>query len=118
MPSPKSVTAPPPGEWLAQMAQVIDEILWVQDTRNGRILYANPAFERFWGPETAKSEGPDPILPFVLEEDRDRVKRAREGLVNAPYTLEYQVQLPGVGTRATRIARLREKAFRTRAPSG
>jgi PAS domain S-box-containing protein len=118
MPSPKPIAAPPPGEWLAQMAQVIDEMLWVQETGTGRILYANPAFERFWGADVAKSRAADPLLHFVVEEDRDRVRGAREGLLHDPYTLEYQVQLPGAGSRAARTARLREKAFRTRADSG
>ena len=118
MSSPTAVATTPPGEWLAQMAQVIDEILWVCDARSGRIVFANPAFERFWGPEAARDANGDPLLEFVVAEDRERMKRARRAVLESPYTEEYQVQLPGAGAGAGRTARLREKAFRTCAATG
>ena len=117
--SPTVLASAPPGEWLAQMAQVIDEILWVRDARSGRIIYANPAFERFWGPEAARSGASDDgLLAFVAEADRARLQRARDALLDSPYTEEYEVRLPAIGGRPARAARIREKAFRTRASSG
>jgi PAS domain S-box-containing protein len=119
MSTPALLATAPPGEWLAQMAQVIDEMLWVRDTRSGRIIYANPAFERFFGPDAARggSEA-DPLLALVIESDRDRVRQARQNVNDAPYTEEYDVQLPAASGRGARPARVREKAFRTRAASG
>jgi len=119
MSSPSVLAATPPGEWLAQMAQVIDEILWVRDAQSGRIIYANPAFERFWGPEAASGDASsDALLAFVAAPDRDRLQRARAAVLDAPYTEEYQVTLPALGGRPARTSRVREKAFRTRAASG
>ncbi|HUR90532.1 MAG TPA: PAS domain S-box protein [Ramlibacter sp.] len=119
MSSATTVATTPPGEWLAQMAQVIDEILWVCDARSGRIVFANPAFERFWGPDAARDDAKtDSLLAFVAADDRERMQRARDGVLDSPYTEEYQVQLPATGGRPGRTARLREKAFRTRAASG
>lgn len=118
MPAAKPLAAVPPGEWLAQMARVIDEMLWVRDTATGRIVYANPAFESFWGPEALGDAGPDPLLEFVATADRDHVRRVRTDVARAPYTTEYQVQLPATGQRPARTARVREKAFHMRAATG
>jgi PAS domain S-box-containing protein len=117
--SPTVLATAPPGEWLAQMAQVIDEILWVRDARSGSIIYANPAFERFWGPEAARSGASDAaLLAFVADGDRERLQHARDAVLDSPYTEEYEVRLPAIGGRPARAARVREKAFRTRAASG
>jgi PAS domain S-box-containing protein len=115
---PAKPLALPPGEWLAQMAQVVDEMLWVRDTASGRIVYANPAFESFWGPGAARGDGPDPLLEFVIAADRDHIRRVRADVARAPYTTEYQVRLPAVGQRPARVARVREKAFHLRAATG
>jgi PAS domain S-box-containing protein len=119
MSSPTVLATTPPGEWLAQMAHVIDEILWVRDANSGRIIYANPAFERFWGPEAARDDGEgDALIEFVAAPDRDRLRRARAAVLDAPYSEEYQVTLPSIAGRPARTSRVREKAFRTRAASG
>ncbi|MEJ6021267.1 PAS domain S-box protein [Ramlibacter sp. PS4R-6] len=104
----------PPGEWLAQMAQAIEEMLWVRDTRTGHIVYANPAFERFWGARAAA----DTLMAYVAPADRERLQRARESLLDTPYVEDYQVNLPASGILPARTARLRERAFRTRAATG
>jgi PAS domain S-box-containing protein len=113
----KSIAAVLSGEWSAQMAQVIDEMLWVRDAASGRILYTNPAFEQFWGRDAARGMD-DPLLDFVAEPDRDHVRRLRADVKESPYTTEYQVQLPAMDKRPARSARLREKAFHTRTESG
>src|SRR5947209_18692327 len=105
MPAPKSIANAPPGEWLAQMAQVIDEMLWVRDAASGRVLYTNPAFEQFWGADTARGEG-DALIEFVAESDRDHIRRLRAEVKQSPYTTEYQVQLPVLGKKPARTARL------------
>ena len=111
---PPALAATPPGEWLAQMAQAIDHIFWVCDARSGRLLYANPAFEHFWGPGTDE----EALLALVAQADRDRLVQARRAVLEAPYSEEYGVDLPARADRPARKARLREKAFRTRAASG
>ncbi|HTH78747.1 MAG TPA: PAS domain S-box protein [Ramlibacter sp.] len=109
--------AAPSGEWVAQMAQVIDEMLWVRDAQSGRILYTNAAFEQFWGSDAALGQA-DPILELVVESDREHLRRLRADVNDSPYTTEYQVKLPAAGKRPARAARLREKAFHTHTESG
>jgi PAS domain S-box-containing protein len=112
-------TAVPPGEWLGQMAEAIDEQLWVCDCRTGRVLYANPAFERFWGPATPMlMKGGNALLDPIHDDDRERMREVRGALEGDPCTEEYRVRQPGAFGAPARIARLRERAFRTRAASG
>jgi PAS domain S-box-containing protein len=116
MSAPKSAAAPPPSEWLAQMAEVIDEMLWVRDTATGRLIYCNAAFERFWG--VARPLNVDALLDWVSPADRDQLVRLRATAANSPYTTEYNVDFPASSRRAARTARVRERGFRTRAASG
>jgi PAS domain S-box-containing protein len=115
MSAPKSAAAPP-AEWLAQMAEVIDEMLWVRDTATGRLIYSNAAFERFWG--MVRPEHGDALLDCVAVSDRDHLKKLRAAAADSPYTTEYRVNFPAGDKRPARTARVRERAFRTRAASG
>jgi PAS domain S-box-containing protein len=117
--SSPTIAATPPGEWLAQMAQVIEEMLWICDSASGRIIYANPAFTRFWGEEVAKDpDGARRLLEWVAAADRERIRQARQGATETPHTHEYRVEIPASSGRPARIAQLREQAFRTRAATG
>jgi PAS domain S-box-containing protein len=109
--SAQSIDAPPE-EWLAQLAEAVDDMLWVQDRASGRMVYANSAFVRFWGAEAARSHDPEALPKFVIEADREHLRRMRAQVAQMPYATEYQVRLPA------RIARVREKAFCTRTASG
>lgn len=112
-------TANLPGEWLSQMAEAIDEMLWVCDARTGRVLYANPAFERFWGAAAPRlMQGGDALLDVIHEDDRHRIRLARSMLDSEPSTEEYAVTQPGAFGAPARIARLRGKAFRSCAATG
>jgi PAS domain S-box-containing protein len=115
MSHPPLSTALPPGEWLAQMAQVVDEMLWVRDIASGRILYANPAFELFWGEGLAHdAQATQKLLGWTAAEDRERVRNLRQGAGGGPATEEYVVHLPAAPGREARTARVRERTFRTR----
>src|SRR5690348_3293366 len=81
--------AVPTGEWVTQMAQVIDEMLWVRDAQSGRILYTNAAFDQFWGAAASREDG-DPLLGLVVESDREHLRRLRADVTESPYTTEYQ----------------------------
>lgn len=113
-PSPPAAPASPaqPDEWLARLADAVDELLWVWEPRTGRLVYANSAFERFWGTGIAQlGHGREALLDKVHPEDRERMRRARQGLEQAGYTEEYRVVIPSVAERKGRTARLRETAF-------
>jgi PAS domain S-box-containing protein len=112
-------TAVPPGEWLGQMAEAIDELLWVCDWQTGHVLYANPAFERFWGSAMPMlMKGGEALLEPIQDDDRERMRQARCALDSDPCVEEYRVRQPGAFGAPGRIARLRERAFRTRAATG
>jgi PAS domain S-box-containing protein len=112
-------TAVPPGEWLGQMAEAIDELLWICDWQTGHVLYANPAFERFWGSAMPMlMKGGEALLEPIQDDDRERMRQARCALDIDPCVEEYRVRQPGAFGAPGRIARLRERAFRTRAATG
>ncbi len=108
-----------PGDWLAQTAQAIEEMLWVWDPISGRVLFANTAFERFWGLSAATmGAGPDALLDRIHAGDRERMRRARQQLDHAGYNEEYSVLQTAVGDKPARTTRVRERAFRSRGPGG
>ncbi|MFO1244769.1 MAG: PAS domain S-box protein [Ramlibacter sp.] len=126
-PSPPPAAPPRLGEeWLAQVAESIDEMLWVWDPKTGRITYSNAAFERFWGfPATEPpATGPQALMAHVHADDRARLARAREQLAHGGtrgYTEEYRVTQPPRPADLvlqSRTAWLRESAFPVRGPAG
>ena len=105
---------------IAQLAQAIEEMLWVWDAATHRVVYTNPAFERFWGLNAARlGPGPDVLLDRVLAEDAPMLRQLRRGLPLAGYVEEFRVKAPPAkGQKAWRNARLRERAFATHGPNG
>ncbi|HSV36888.1 MAG TPA: PAS domain S-box protein [Ramlibacter sp.] len=116
-PTPDSDLRPP--EWLAQVAEAVEEMLWVWDVASGRVLYTNTAFERFWG-ITPDRMGPgrEALLEGVQADDRERMRRARLQADRTPYSEEYRALQPAAGNKPARSARLRERAFPSRGPGG
>lgn len=116
-PAPAPV-APLPDQWQA-IAETIEEMMWVWEPGSGRVLYSNPAFERFWG-ATAQhlGTGADVLLGRISLDDRERMKRARRQLPTTGYSEDYRVTQPGGDGRTPRSARLREWAFPCRAADG
>ncbi|HSH90260.1 MAG TPA: PAS domain S-box protein [Ramlibacter sp.] len=108
-----------PDEWLAQIADSIEEMLWVWDAGSGRVLYVNPAFQRFWGFDAESlGNGPEALMDRIHADDRERIRSARQRLAQARYSEEYRATQPATETRPHRGARLREQAFRTTSPGG
>lgn len=114
-------SAPPAAAagWLAQVAQAVEEMVWAWDVASGRMLFANPAFERFWG-RAAGDLGPgqDALLELVHPEDRERIARARAQVAGAAYSEEYRVLLPAAAGKPERVARVHEHAFAGPGPDG
>lgn len=102
-----SAIAPP--AWLAQVADGMEEMLWVWDAQSGRLLYANPALHRFLGGELPE-RGRELLADRVLPEDAPRMQQLRLRLPHTGYVEEYHASLPGRDGQA-RTARLRERAF-------
>lgn len=105
-----AATQPPP--WLSQLAEAVEEMVWVEDAGTGRVLYANPAFERFWGVGAhEQGAGPDALVDRIHPDDRARIRQARQGVADAGYVAEYRVVIAPSAGKPGRTARLRERAF-------
>ncbi len=113
-------------EWLIQVADSIDEMLWVWEPETQRITYSNKAFERFWGFAAASQGlgGPQALMNQVHADDRARLSQSRHLLTSAGsngYTEEYRVTQPprpAEMVSQSRTAWLRESAFPVRAAGG
>ena len=67
-------------ERFRQVAENIDEILWLSEPDSGRLLYINPAYEKIWGRSVENlPKNVQDILADVHPEDRQQFSRIREG---------------------------------------
>lgn len=113
-----SSSALPPDDALVQLGEAIEEMLWVWDPSSGRVVYANPAFERFWG-LSARELGPGhaALLARVHPDDAARMRDARRRLPQAGYQEEFRVHWIAADG-AERSGRVRERAFPGTDPRG
>ena len=124
-PSPAAAVPRLGEEWLLQVAENIDEMLWVWDPRSQQVTYSNGAFERFWGfAAVGRASGPQTLMDCVHPDDRARLAQARAQLTGgAPrgYTEELRVTQPprpADTVMQSRTAWLRESAFPVLGPGG
>ena len=66
-------------ELLRQITENLQEILFVVDHNDYRVLYISPSYEKVWG-QTCESllENPAAWLEAIVPEDRERVLAALE----------------------------------------
>jgi PAS domain S-box-containing protein len=117
-PGPASPSPAAPA-WLAAIAEAVDEMLWAWDAASGKVLLANPAFERFWH-VAAKDmgDGHEALLDRMPADDGERMRAARARLDRQPYSEEYRVTVAPEDGKPARLARLRERAFQVQGPDG
>lgn len=102
---------PTAAAWAA-LGETVDEMVWIWDPQSGRVVYANPAFERFWACGAAEvGAGRNVLLQWVSADDAAQLRSARAGLPQDGYVLEYKATQPAAGERPARLARLHERAF-------
>lgn len=81
-----------------QLAENVQEVFWLADWRNGRVLYVNPAYQEMWGRSPQELyEDAESWTYSIHPEDRERVRA--EYVTNAPtgrYDVEYRI-LDGQG---------------------
>lgn len=76
-----------------QLAETIQEVFWISNPKQGKLLYVSPAYESIWGRSCDNlyqnfQEWNDAIHP----EDRSRVKRAfAEQVLQGTYDEEYRI---------------------------
>jgi len=83
-------------ERLRQLAEHVDEALWLYDLRSKKILYVSPAHEKIWGtPNESLYQNPAAFLEMIQAEDRQRVVGALAKQKRGEYTdEEYRVIQP------------------------
>ena len=83
-----------------QIAEALNDFLWLGDTRVSRLLFVNAAYERIWGrPREELYANPLALLAGVHQDDRARVEHAITNLPNGPYDIEFRVVRPDGTTR-------------------
>src|SRR5688572_11064154 len=109
-PSPAPASTGQAADWLVQVGLAVEEMLWVWDAASGRVLFANQAFERFWG-VTGKElgHGRDALIERIHGDDRERMKRARQHVLQSAYSEEYRVAMPQTDKKPARTARIKER---------
>jgi two-component system, sporulation sensor kinase A len=95
-------------ERFRQLAENINEVLWIRDIDTDRILYVNPVYEEIWGQSCASLyDNLDYFLDSIFHEDYDRVLTYLNQLITGfPRQEEYRIQKPD-GT----IRWIRERGF-------
>ena len=98
-----------------QLAENVDEVLWLTDTRTNEILYVNPVYEKIWGRSIQSLyREPDSWLDAVHPDDLERV---RQGITTKHvywhYDETYRIVRPDQTVRW-----IREQAFPIRNETG
>ena len=91
-----------------QLAENIQEVFWISDSANDRLLYVSPAFETVWGRTVqAIQDDPSVWLAAVHPEDRARVAQASVTLqAHGGYDETFRIVRPDGGIRW-----IRDRAF-------
>jgi PAS domain S-box-containing protein len=80
---------------LKQIAENIEQVVWLRDILSGRILYVSPAFEKVWG-RSCESLYADPLILIesVHPEDRVQVMVAQPYSDHKPFNQAYRILRP------------------------
>ena len=79
-----------------ELAEKINEVLWITDREKSEVLYINRAYERVWGISRENlAENPPSWLDLVVRDDRDRVHDAtRRKQISGKYKETYRILGP------------------------
>ena len=81
--------------YFRQIADNINEFIWLSDVAFTTHYYVNRAYEKIWGRTTASLYAdPQSLLDGIHAEDRDRVRHALLGMPNGDYDIEFRVVRP------------------------
>ena len=81
--------------YLGQVAENIEQVIWLHDLRSNRILYVSPTFESVWG-RSSKSLYADPTIlgESVHPEDRVQVMVGDPHTDHKPFNQIYRILRP------------------------
>ena len=78
-----------------QIAENVEQVFWLHDIASGRILFANPTFERVWGRSCESLYADSSVLiESVHPEDRVEVMVANPRLDKQPFNQVYRILRP------------------------
>ena len=83
-------------ERFRQVVENIQEVFWMLDAKDGRLLYISPGYEKIWGRSCASLyESPDAWFEAIHPDDRERVPhRSSMHTGAAQYDEEYRIIRP------------------------
>ncbi|MET0552497.1 MAG: PAS domain S-box protein [Vicinamibacteria bacterium] len=97
-----------------QLADTIQEVFWLLDVEQNKIIYISPAYESIWGrSREGLLRNPTDWAEAIAPEDRDRVVEASRHEAQGTYDVEYRIVRPD-GTRRW----VRARAFPVRDAEG
>ena len=78
-----------------QMAENIQEMVWMTDPQTGEVLYVNPAYEAIWGQSVdSLYQNPQSFFDAIHPADRDRVEDIADPHAPDAYEEEYRIARP------------------------
>jgi PAS domain S-box-containing protein len=78
-----------------QMAENIQEVVWMSDPNKEELFYANPAYEEVWGYSVEELyDDATTLFDAIHAEDRDRIENALTTQTTDGYDEEYRVVRP------------------------
>ena len=79
-----------------ELAENVNEVVWITDPQKEQMLYVNPAYEAVWGRSAASLyDEPRSFVEAVHPEDRERVERAIAAQAEGErYDEEYRIVRP------------------------
>jgi PAS domain S-box-containing protein len=89
---------------LLQLLGAVDEVLWLRDLGEERIVCVSPGFARLWGrPGEELLANPRVWIETIHPEDRERVLSAAVGVAReGPDRMEYRIVRPDGSVRLVR----------------
>jgi PAS domain S-box-containing protein len=106
--------------WLRQITSHLDEVFWLRNNRENRLIYVSPAYEWIWNrPCEDIHEDPLSFAEAIHPEDRQQVVAEREKAYRGePVQLEYRIILPNgvirwIGARVFPIRNESGEAYRS-----
>jgi PAS domain S-box-containing protein len=101
-------------ELFRQLAENIQEILWLLDPKTGQVIYISPTYEKVSGLSAEiVYKDPEAFLAVIHPEDRGRVVALFPNRVLGTYEIEYRIVRPDGSIRW-----VRDRAFPVRNKSG
>ncbi|MCC6657514.1 MAG: PAS domain S-box protein [Rhodocyclaceae bacterium] len=83
------------GNAMFPFAEQMDEVCWIRNLDDNRLIYLSPAFERVYGlPLAAGYADQNVVLPLVHPEDVDAVRRYSFRTSGEAARLEYRIRRP------------------------